>query len=83
MPPQRTKNAAALWESVVTGFGITKAQERYNLLRDMCALKLEGSDYISHQAQRLAYIAALDDLDVAVDDIKYDLFILSLRNWQS
>jgi len=80
MPPQRTKNAAALWESVVTGFGITKAQERYNLLRDMCALKLEGSDYMSHQAQWLAYIAALDDLDVTVDDIKHDLFILSLRN---
>ncbi|KAJ5900194.1 uncharacterized protein N7473_004264 [Penicillium subrubescens] len=29
MPPQRTKNAAALWASVVTGFGITRAQERY------------------------------------------------------
>jgi Reverse transcriptase (RNA-dependent DNA polymerase) len=83
LPPQRTKNAAALWASVVTRFGITKAQERYNLLRDMCALKLDGSDYMSHQTQWLAYMAALDDLDVTVDDVKHDLFLLSLGNWQS
>jgi hypothetical protein len=52
-----------------------KAQERNN--RDLCALKLEGSNYMSDQAQRFAHMAVLDDVDITVDDIKHDLFHLA------
>ncbi|KAF7174611.1 hypothetical protein CNMCM6106_009513 [Aspergillus hiratsukae] len=72
-----------LWDSITARFGTTKAQERYNLLRDMCALKLDGSDYMGHQAKWLKLMADLDRLDVTIDDVKHDLFIQSLGSWQS
>lgn len=75
LTPPTAKSAAMLWDSITARFGTTKAQERYNLLRDMCALKLDGLDYMGHQAKWLKLMADLDRLDVTIDDVKHDLFI--------
>ncbi|OKP10303.1 hypothetical protein PENSUB_4271 [Penicillium subrubescens] len=83
LPSELAENAATLWASVVTNFGMTRAQERYNLLRDMCALKLEGSDYMAYQTQWLHYMATLRNLSVTVEDVMHDMFLLGLGNWQS
>lgn len=72
-----------LWEAIIACFGITKAQERYNLLREICALKLDGSDYMGHQAKWLSLMADFDRLDVSIDDVKHNLSIQSLGQWQS
>jgi hypothetical protein len=83
MTPSTTKKSAVLWESIVARFGLTKAQERYNLLRDACALKLEGSDYFTYQSKWLKFRADLRNLEVSIDDVIHDLFIQNLGSWQA
>jgi hypothetical protein len=83
MPPSNTKISATLWESIIARFGLTKAQERYNLLRDACALKLEGSDYFTYQSKWLKIRADLRNLEVSIDDVVHDLFIQNLGLWQA
>lgn len=83
LPPTTNKTSADLWESILIRFGLTKAQERYNLLHDMCTLKLEGSDYINHQSKWLQIKADFQSLQISVDDILHDLFLQSLGTWQS
>jgi hypothetical protein len=77
-----TVDASPLWELINAKFGITEAQERYNLVRDMCSLEIQDSDYFTFQTKWQHFDVAARRLKLTYDDIHHDLFLQGLRNWQ-
>jgi len=82
LTPLEAVDASPLWELINAKFGITEAQERYNLVRDMCSLEIEDSDYFAFQTKWQHFDAAARRLNMTYDDIHHDLFLQGLRNWQ-
>ena len=75
-------DASPLWELINAKFGITEAQERYNLVRDMCSLEIQDPDYFAFQTKWQHFDAAARRLNLTYDDMHHDLFLQGLRNWQ-
>jgi hypothetical protein len=82
LTPLEADDASPLWELINSKFGITEAQERYNLVRDMSSTEIQDSDYFEYQTRWQHFDAAAKRLNLTYDDIHHDLFLQGLRGWQ-
>ncbi|OJD11924.1 hypothetical protein ACJ73_09434, partial [Blastomyces percursus] len=75
-------NAAALWETIGLEYAVSLAEERLNITRELATLHVKDNDYLAFQRRYRYLIARHKELGVTAEDIHYDMFLISLREYQ-
>ncbi|QSS49645.1 hypothetical protein I7I53_10056 [Histoplasma capsulatum var. duboisii H88] len=75
-------NAAALWRKIAAVYGISLAEERLNITKELTTLCVKNNNYLLYE-RRFRYLAArYKELVRDPSDILHDLFLIGLRDYQ-
>ncbi|QSS60302.1 hypothetical protein I7I51_05099 [Histoplasma capsulatum] len=75
-------NAAALWRKIAAVYGISLAEERLNIIKELTTLHVKNNNYLLYERRFRYLVARHKELAGDPIDIYHDLFLIGLRNYQ-
>ncbi|KAN0074098.1 hypothetical protein V8E54_008035, partial [Elaphomyces granulatus] len=78
-----SQGSVDLLEQITNLIGVKRSRERYDLIREWLALKVEDNDFTSYQAKFKRIETKVKNLNITAQDILHDVFLLNLGNYQN
>jgi len=70
-----------VWRHLQATYGISRAQERLNVIRSFKNLTLEGNDYHNYLTKYRKIVTQMENLGITIQDILHDNFIAGLGDY--
>jgi hypothetical protein len=71
----------AVWRHLQSTYGISRAQERLNVVKSFKTLSVEGNNYHNYLSKYRKIVTQMENLGVTIEDILHDNFIAGLGDY--
>jgi hypothetical protein len=77
-----TKCPVTIWQALNDEYGVSKAEERLTLMKQLRDISLESNDYSQYLQKFRMLWRELGTLKITLNDLEHDFFILGLCDYQ-